>query len=315
MRLSIVMTTYNGGKHLKAQLDSIRLQTLAPDEVLIYDDGSTDGTIAFLEQYIQDYHLSHWTLQVNSQNLGWKRNFMEGLRTATGDLLFPCDQDDSWYPQKLQEMTDAMQQNPQILLLASDYHVIYEKGSLPLRIYRKTKAERTGLTARYGFTKHFFTIPYPGCSFAVRKTFFDQVNELWFEESPHDEFLWLMATIQNGAWFYNRVMMDYFRHSENASVIPYKDIKLQMKNLKYIERQLQALQTFAAAQPQAVCEPIRSALTQAQKWCAKRQQLMLTRNPLRWLAMAPYWGYYNSVPNCLSDLWLVLFGSFRRRRR
>lgn len=309
------MTTYNGGEHLKPQLDSLRKQTLTPDEVLIFDDGSSDGTIAFLEQYIQEFHLTNWKLQVNHPNLGWKRNFMEGLRKATGDLLFPCDQDDVWHPEKLQEMTEAMKENPQILLLACDYHVIYEKGSLPLRIYKKTKAERDGLVAPYGFTKHFFTIPLPGCSYALRKSFFDEVNALWFPESPHDEFLWLMATIRNGAWFYNRVLMDYYRHSENASAIPYKDIPMQMKNLQYIQRQLQALQTFAGTHPEAVREAIRKDLTIAQTWCDKRQKLMRTRNPFRWLAMAPYWGYYNSVPNCLSDLWLVLFGSFRRRRR
>ena len=315
MHISVVLATYNAGTHLKRQLDSLRDQSLPADEVLIFDDGSTDGTAAFVEAYIREHGLRHWNLQVNGQNLGWKRNFMEGMRKATGDILFPCDQDDVWYPEKLMEMTDAMERNPQILLLACDYRVVYEKGSLALRTYRKTAAEKAGLITRYGFTKHFFTIPYPGCSFAVRKSFFDRVNSLWFPESPHDEFLWLMATIQNGAWFYNRVMIDHIRHAENASVIPYKDIPMQLRNLRYIETQLSALQTFAASHPDAVSKTVRADLDAAQVWCAKRQELMKTRNPLRWLALAPYWGYYNSVPNCLSDLWLVLFGSFRRRRK
>ena len=42
--ISLVMTTYNGLKYISEQLDSIRTQTLLPDEVLIYDDRSTDGT-------------------------------------------------------------------------------------------------------------------------------------------------------------------------------------------------------------------------------------------------------------------------------
>ena len=313
MRISIVLTTYNAGTHLKGQLDSIRAQSLPPDEVRIFDDGSTDGTVVYLEEYLREYELKHWKLRVNRQNLGWKRNFMEGLRTATGDLLFPCDQDDIWYPEKLREMTEAMERNPQIKLLACDYRVVYEPGALKARIYKKTEAEKQGLITKYGFTKHFFMNPYPGCSYAVRRTFFDEVNSLWFEGSPHDEFLWLMAAIQDGAWLYNKVLMDYVRYSANASGILYKDIALQQEILRYIHRQLNALQAFAAARPEAVCEVTRRELWNAQMWCAKRKKLMETRNPLRWLAMAPYWGYYNSPKNCMSDLWLVVFGSFRRK--
>ena len=238
---------------------------------------------------------------------------MEGLDKASGDILFPCDQDDVWYPEKIREMTEAMEHNPQIKLLACDYRVVYEPGALKAKIYKKTEAEKQGHITKYGFTKHFFMNPYPGCSYAVRRTFFDEVNSLWFEGSPHDEFLWLMATIQDGAWFYNKVLMDYVRYSDNASGIHYKDIALQQENLCYIHRQLNALQAFAASHSGKVKEAYKYELSNAQIWCAKRQKLMETRNPLRWLLLAPWWGYYNSPKNCLGDLWLVMFGSFRRQ--
>ena len=45
----------------------------------------------------------------------------------------------------------------------------------------------------------------------------------------------------------------------------------------------------------------------------KRMKLMETRNPLRWVLMFRDWKYYNSKKNCLSDLYLVLFGSFRKK--
>lgn len=312
MQVSVVLTTYNSGIHLKSQLDSIRAQDLQPDEVLIFDDGSTDGTVDFIRDYMNRNCLQSWKLQINACNLGWKRNFMEGLDKASGDILFPCDQDDVWYPEKIREMTEAMEHNPQIKLLACDYRVVYEPGALKAKIYKKTEAEKQGRITKYGVTKHFFMNPYPGCTYAVRRTFFDEVNSFWFEGSPHDEFLWLMAAIQDGAWFYNKVLMDYVRYSGNASGIHYKDIALQQENLCYIHRQLSALQAFAVSHSGEVKEAYKCELSNAQIWCAKRKKLMETRNPLRWLAMAPYWGYYNSPKNCLSDLWLVLFGSFRR---
>ena len=312
MRISIVLTTYNAGAHLKGQLDSIRAQSLTPDEVLIFDDCSTDGTAVFLENYLREYDLKHWKLQVNRQNLGWKRNFMEGLRAATGEILFPCDQDDIWYPEKLEEMTTDMEANPEILLLACDYHVVYEPGAIRAKTYQKTKEERTGLTAQYGFTKHFFMNPNPGCSYAIRKSFFDQVNALWFDEAPHDEFLWLMATVRDGAYFYNRALMDYIRYAGNASSIRYKDIPMQQENLRYIAQMLEKLESFAAAHSDQMNALYLRHIRIAKTWCARRQKLMETRNPLRWLLLAPWWGYYNSWKNCLSDLWLVVFGAFKR---
>ena len=313
MRTSVVLTTYNAGIHLEGQLDSLRNQTAAPDEVLIFDDGSKDGTVDYIRQYIRTYGLENWKLQVNRENLGWKQNFMEGLRKASGDILFPCDQDDIWYPGKIQEMARAMEEKPAIQLLACDYHVVYEPGALKAKIYKKKPDENRGLVAKYGFTKHFFMNPYPGCSYAVRRPFFQSVEQYWFKGAPHDEFLWLMATIQNGAWFYNKVLMDYVRYADNASGIRFKDIAMQKENLAYIHSQLSALQSFAAEHPENVPQVCRKELASAQIWCKKRQKLMETRNPLRWLAMMPYWGYYNSWKNCLSDLWLVFFGAFRRK--
>ena len=312
MRISVVVTTYNGKEHLEKQLLSLLQQKRAPDEVLIFDDGSQDGTIEQVRSFICKNKLTTWQLQVNVERKGWKRNFMEGLRKASGDILFPCDQDDIWYTEKLAEMTGVMEQRPEIKLLACDYHVVYEPGALKAKIYQKTPEETQGLVTKYGFTKHFFMNPYPGCTYAVRRDFFDTVNGLWFEGSPHDEFLWLMATIQDGAWFYNKVLMDYVRYADNASGVRYKDIALQKENLNYIHKQLCALQTFAEEHPDTVPEEYKKELAAAQIWCAKRQKLMETRNPLRWLAMMPYWGYYNSKKNCLSDLWLVVFGSFQR---
>ena len=217
LRISVVVTTYNGKMHLEKQLLSLLQQERAPDEVLIFDDGSTDGTIELVQSFIRKNCLESWQFYVNAKRKGWKQNFMEGLRKAAGDILFPCDQDDIWYPKKLAEMTAVMEQHPEIKLLACDYRVLYEPGALKATVYKKTPAETQGLITRYGFTKHFFMNPYPGCTYAVRRDFFDAVKELWFDGSPHDEFLWLMAAVQDGAWFYNSVLMDYVRYSDNAS--------------------------------------------------------------------------------------------------
>lgn len=51
MKVSVVMTTYNGKRFIKEMLNSLRNQTRGIDELLIYDDQSTDGTPQFIEEY------------------------------------------------------------------------------------------------------------------------------------------------------------------------------------------------------------------------------------------------------------------------
>lgn len=306
------MTTYNGSDHIQQQLDSLLLQTIQPDEVLIFDDRSSDNTAGIIAEFIDLHHLGQWHLTVNSTRLGWKRNFIEGIRKASGELIFLCDQDDRWHPEKTAKMKDGICSRPEILLLACDLNVIYEPGAMKYRAYNKTGTEKEGLISRYIFKKSFFMNPRPGCSYVFRKSFFDDVSSLWFEGAHHDEFLWLMATVQDGAYFYNEPLMDYIRYANNASGIRYKDIALQMDNLDYIAESLHRLKQFADDNPSKVTEDKREMLCEAAIWCEKRKQLMSTRNPLRWFMLFPWWGFYNSPRNCLSDLFLVLFGRFRR---
>ena len=121
MKISIVMTTYNGEKYLIEQLDSLRDQTRKPDEVIICDDGSSDSTNRYIDKYIEENSLENWKHIINEENKGWKKNFIDGIKMSTGDLIFTCDQDDVWYKYKLELMEEIMAQKPEISLLYSTY--------------------------------------------------------------------------------------------------------------------------------------------------------------------------------------------------
>ena len=87
--ISVAMTTYNGALYLKKQLDSILFQTMAIDELIICDDGSSDETKEIIQDYQKKYPQIHF--YENKENLGYKLNFKKAMDLCCGDYIFLCD--------------------------------------------------------------------------------------------------------------------------------------------------------------------------------------------------------------------------------
>lgn len=97
--VSVAMATYNGARYIREQLDSILAQTVEFCELIISDDGSTDGTIEIIKEYCeQDDRIR---LIFNHGEHDIKSNFLNAFNNCRGDLIAPSDQDDIWYPTKL----------------------------------------------------------------------------------------------------------------------------------------------------------------------------------------------------------------------
>ncbi len=121
MIISVCMATYNGGKYLREQMDSILNQDLSayPDaelEIVVSDDGSTDDTITILESYkderIKVYqHKCHRQHCYNKAAFACTENFGHAMDKATGDYIFLSDQDDIWYPWKIERQLTALLNN------------------------------------------------------------------------------------------------------------------------------------------------------------------------------------------------------------
>lgn len=105
-RVSIVMCTFNGAKFLVQQVDSLLNQTYPIAEILIQDDGSTDGTMDLLRAYAAANPVIR--LSSNKGEHGVNNNFFSALRLATGDFIAICDQDDVWEPTKVEKQVAAI---------------------------------------------------------------------------------------------------------------------------------------------------------------------------------------------------------------
>ena len=128
-KIIVLLSTYNGEKYLEEQLDSLVLQKDVEIELLVRDDGSSDGTIGILDRWQSDGKLSWYT----SANLGPGKSFMHLLETAnSGDYYAFCDQDDVWMPDKLRLTIDKMHAvelaNPgKPVIIHTDMNVVDEK--------------------------------------------------------------------------------------------------------------------------------------------------------------------------------------------
>lgn len=109
--VSAVIPAYNCARYLPACLDSVLAQTVPPDEIILVDDGSTDGTAEMLRECYPQVNC------IRQRNAGASAARNTGIEHATGDLIALGDADDMWHPQRLQCQLQALQDTPEIDLV------------------------------------------------------------------------------------------------------------------------------------------------------------------------------------------------------
>ena len=107
--VSIVLCTYNGEQFLQDQLASLIGQTYPNLEIIVVDDCSTDGTKELLISYASQH--DSVKLYFNEHNLGYNKNFEKAISFAKGEYFSICDQDDIWFPEKIQRLMTVIGDN------------------------------------------------------------------------------------------------------------------------------------------------------------------------------------------------------------
>lgn len=96
--ISVCVATYNGEKFIREQIDSILCQLSSDDEIIVSDDGSTDGTIVIIN-CIGDKRIR---IIEGPRKHSPTFNFENALKEAKGDYIFLADQDDVWKTNKVE---------------------------------------------------------------------------------------------------------------------------------------------------------------------------------------------------------------------
>lgn len=107
--VSVVMATYNGEKYIREQIDSILNQSYPVFELIIQDDCSTDSTPQICKEYEAKYTFVHF--YENEHNLGFDKNFETVCMRSKGEYVAISDQDDIWYPKKIEKQISAIRDN------------------------------------------------------------------------------------------------------------------------------------------------------------------------------------------------------------
>jgi len=117
-----VLSTYNGERYLEEQVESILNQTLQPLEVIIADDGSSDGTLLIAQDLANRVpgiiHVSR-----NPERLGFSSNFLQACERARGSHIAFSDQDDRWLPHKLEAQLQALSDRGAVLCAHQVSHI------------------------------------------------------------------------------------------------------------------------------------------------------------------------------------------------
>lgn len=129
MKISVAMTTYNGASYLRQQLESISAQARLPDEIVVCDDGSTDGTPELLREYLERAPFAVRIVS-NESRLGSTKNFEQAILLCSGDIIALCDQDDIWRPRKLASIERRFERNPDVGLVFTNGDLIDGDGAL-----------------------------------------------------------------------------------------------------------------------------------------------------------------------------------------
>ena len=213
--ISIAMATYNGEKFIEKQLKSILDQTLQVDEMIICDDCSSDNTVEIIKNFIEVNSISNWRLIVNEKSLGCSRNFFKAVEQCKGDLIFLADQDDIWENNKIEIMTDIMNERPDIYVLNCMNSFIDANDN-----FMDIPQDRSGnilKSSLYNRPKKTYT--WRGCCMVFRRELNGYIEKIYDAEARltyYDAYIALIAMALNGFYILDSNLVRYRLHGTNT---------------------------------------------------------------------------------------------------
>ncbi len=193
--VQILLATYNGGKFLTEQLDSLFAQTFGDFTILFRDDGSTDNTLAVMEEYRQKFPHKIQLITDDKANVGATQNFGLLLEQSIADYIFFCDQDDIWLKNKIALSLEKIQSlengNTDIpCMVFSDMKSIDECGNVTAdSVWKQLRLHPDYFTLNRLLVQN---IPH-GCTMVINKAMRNLACPVPSQAILHDHWIALLA--------------------------------------------------------------------------------------------------------------------------
>jgi glycosyltransferase involved in cell wall biosynthesis len=208
--VSVCIAAYNSERYIEEQIGSILPQLREWDELIVVDDASSDQTM----ECILGFKYPRIRLIAQVKNRGVVETFEHAVRSATGDILFLCDGDDIWAPDKVEKVLRAFAENPRVEVVCTGLRLIDENG-LPFNNsdYMKNREFTASLLP------NLIRNRFQGSSMAFRSSLLS-----WILPFPkprmflHDAWIGICNTMTGGDTVYlSEPLLYYRRHSSNVS--------------------------------------------------------------------------------------------------
>ena len=236
MDISVIVPTYNRALSLGRALGSVIAQTLAPREIIVVDDGSSDATAEMVHHSFPDVRYCY------QRHAGVSAARNRGVRAANGAWIAFLDSDDAWVPAKLQHQADALRIDSGYRLIHCD-ETWLKNGR---RLAQKSKHRKHG-----GW---IFERCLPLCAISpscvlLRRSLFDEVG--YFDESLpacEDYDLWLRITAREPVLFVAEALV--IKHGGHADQLSRRIPALDRFRIKALLKLLES-NTLSRTQSQA----------------------------------------------------------------
>lgn len=307
--VSLIVPTYNGGNYIELFLRSLIEQKRKPNEVIFRDDGSTDNTVSIIKQFIDIYGLTNWKIYENSKNLGWRKNFQLLLTDVKSDIIFFADQDDIWYSNKINDMVECFEKNPEIRVLSSNYDTDASHGSEVEFGNLSLESPNVLGVSKIKFSKNNFIIKRPGWTFAIDRRilpFYEEAQRECVNKS-YDAIIWQIGLISGSLYHLSSITGKWIMHQDSAMSEETKQIKMKKKYvlLKYFFDE----QKFAEFCLKQFSNGQFIGNERIEKFLSRRQKEFLQRylviNNGSYIALFSGIKKYSSFKNLLSDFLMI----------
>ena len=209
MTVSVIIPTYNRKNIVENAIRSVCAQSFSDYEIIVIDDGSTDGTNEYLESLNLPIKI------VSKQNGGVSSARNIGIRNAKGKYIAFLDSDDSWLPDKLKTQVEYLESHIDIPLVYTDEYIEVNGSVLP-----KTRFQRAnvGDDVKDNFLLPGFVqkTPIHTSAVMVRKKILDEVG--YFNETlkiHEDSELWNRISVKY-KFGYIDIPLAIFRYKDGA---------------------------------------------------------------------------------------------------